>query len=93
MSVGFVMTICEFAIRRHQLAIPARTAVRFGLATFKSVSPNYPFIWSRASGCPAELLNLQLAELKKFTIEEMLTLVSAAVSCHAIIVERSYGGK
>ena len=93
MSVGVVRTICDFAIQRHRLAIPVRTAVLFSLATIKSVSPNYPFIWSRASGCPAELLNLRLAELKNFTIEEMLTLISAAVSCHAIIVERSYGGK
>ena len=93
MSVGVVRTICDFAIQRYRLATPARTAVLFALATIKNVSPNYPFIWSRASGWPAELLNLKLANLENFTIAEILTLDSAAVSCHAIIVERSYGGK
>ena len=93
MSVGVLRTICDFAIQRHRLANPVRTAVLFALATIKNVSPNYPFIWSRASGWPAELLNLKLADLEKFTIEEKLALVSAAVSGHAMIVERSYGGK
>ena len=93
MSVSVVMTIRDFAIQRHRLAIPARTAMLFGLATIKMVSPNYLFFWSGIPGWPAKLLILKLADFEKFTIEDMLTFVASAVSCHAMIVERSYGGK
>ena len=93
MSVGVVMTIRDFAIQRHRLAIPARTAVLFGLVTKLIVSLNYLFFWSGASGWPAKLLILKLVDFENFTIEDMLTFVAAAVSCHAMIVERSYGGK
>ena len=93
MSVGVVMTIRDFAIQRHRLATPARTAVLFGLATIKIVSPNYLFFWSGVPGWSAKLLILKLTDYEKFTIEDMLTFAAGAVSCHAMIAEPSYGDK
>ena len=93
MSVGVVMTIHVFTIQRHGLANSARTAVLFGLVTNIIVSLNYLFFWSGASGWPAKLLIPKSADFEIVTIEDILTFVGAAVSCHAMIVERSYGGK
>ena len=87
------MTIRDFAILRHRLVILARTTVLFGLATIKIVSPNYLLFWSGGPGWPAQLFILKLADFEKFTIEDMLTFVASAVSCHAMIAERSYGDK
>ena len=63
MSVGVVITIRVFTIQRHGLASSARTAVLFGLVTNIIVSLNYLFFWSGASGWPAKLLSLKLADL------------------------------